>query len=199
MQKITIKIPDDIRQKMKALMAPLEQVIGKAVAYVMKLSPRERLIVTGGAVFVVLFILIAGVIGPLVHAKVSLGKSILTKDAQLRKIYVMSANIKGLESVSRGDASSRNKTFTLFGYLEELSTQLGVNDRIEYMKPITDVTEANRESVEVKMRGLFQEDLIGLLFGIETNPYPIKIKRLSLKRVEKDGNLDVTFQVISYG
>ena len=50
-----------------------------------------------------------------------------------------------------------------------------------------------------KIRGLYQEDLIGLLFGIETTPYPVKIKRLSLKSMEKDGNLDVTFQVISYG
>jgi type II secretory pathway component PulM len=198
MQKMKIKMPFDM-QKVRAVVAPVEQAIGKALEYVMRLSPRERLIVAGGAVFVALFILIAGIIGPLVHAKASLEKSIISKDAQLKKIYVMSANIRGIESVSKGDASSRNKQFTLFGYLEELSTQLGINDRIEYMKPISDVTEANHESVEVKMRGLFQEDLIGLLFGIENNPYPLKIKRLSLKRVDKDGNLDVTFLVISYG
>jgi hypothetical protein len=87
----------------------------------------------------------------------------------------------------------------LFGYLEELSAQLKINDRIEYMKPITDTTEVARESVEVKIRGLYQEDLIGLLFGIENTPHPVKIKRLNLKKMDKDGNLDVTFQVVSYG
>ncbi len=91
------------------------------------------------------------------------------------------------------------KQFTLFGYLEELSAQLKINDRIEYMKPITDTTEAARESVEVKIRGLYQEDLIGLLFGIENTQHPVKIKRLNLKKMEKDGNIDVTFQVVSYG
>jgi hypothetical protein len=87
----------------------------------------------------------------------------------------------------------------LIGYLEDLSKQLSISDRIEYMKPVSDPTEGNRESVEVKIRGLYQEDLIGLLFGIESSQYPVKIKRFSLKKAEKGDLLEVTFQVVSYG
>ncbi len=200
MQKIKFKIPIRVdTRKLKELALPVEQALGRALDYLAGLAPRERLIVIGGAVFVSVFILLAGIIGPLIHYKSNLEKSFVAKDAQLRKIYTMSAGIRGLQASSASSALLGNKQFTLFGYLEELSVQLKINDRIEYMKPITDTTEATRESVEVKIRGLYQEDLIGLLFGIENTDHPVKVKRLNLKKMDKEGNLDVTFQVVSYG
>jgi len=200
MQKIKFKMPIKVdTHKLKELALPLEQALGRAIDYLAGLAPRERLIVIGGAVFVSVFILVAGIIGPLIHYKSTLEKSFVSKDAELRKIYPMAATIRSLQAASGSGAALGNKQFTLFGYLEELSVQLKINDRIEYMKPITDTTEAARESVEVKIRGLYQEDLIGLLFGIENTPHPVKIKRLNLKKMDKEGNLDVTFQVVSYG
>jgi len=193
-----LKLPFDTN-RLKELIVPAEQALGRALDYVAGLSPRERIIVIGGTVFVVLFILIAGIIGPLVHYRSTLEKSIVSKDAQLKKVYAMSAGIRGFKATAPAGMSPDGKQFTLFGYLEELAVQLKINDRIEYMKPITDTTEAARESVEVKIRGLYGEDLISLLFGIENTPHPVKIKRLNLKKMEKDGNMDVTFQVVSYG
>lgn len=192
------KIPFDTH-RLKELALPVEQAIGRVIDYVAGLSVRERFAVIGGAAFVALFILMAGIIGPLVHYRSTLEKSLVSKDAQLKKVYAMSAGIRGFQTSAAALGSSSGKQFTLFGYLEELAVQLKINDRIEYMKPITDTTEAARESVEVKIRGLYQEDLIGLLFSIENTPHPVKIKRLNMKKVDKDGNLDVTFQVVSYG
>jgi hypothetical protein len=194
-----IKMPLSIdKGRLREFMLPAEQALARVLDFLARLSPRERYIVMGGTAFVIVFILLAGIIGPLLHYRSSLEKSVADKDTQLRKVYAMSATIRGLQA-SNTAGNAGNKPFTLFGYLEELSAQLRINDRIEYMKPITDTTEAHRESVEVKIRGIYQEDLIGLLFGIENTPYPVKIKRLNLKKVEKDGNLDVTFQVVSYG
>ena len=198
MQKANLKIPID-RQKIRGLVLPVEQALGKALNYLARLSPRERVIVTGGAVFVAVFVLLAGIVGPLLHCQTSLDKALASKDDQLRKIYTMSASIKGLQKTADAGASAGDKRVTLFGFLEALAARLSINDRIEYMKPITDTTEAGHESVEVKMRGLYQEDLISLLFGIENTPYPVKIKHITIRRQDKDGNMDVTFQVVSYG
>lgn len=198
MQKANLKLPMD-RQKIRELALPVELAVGKALNYLARLSPRERLIVTGGMIFVAVFILLAGIIGPLLHYQASLDKMIASKDSQLRKIYTMSATIKGLQAAGKTGSNSQDKKFTLFGFLEDLAARLSINDRIEYMKPITDTTEAGRESVEVKIRGLYQDDLIGLLFGIENTPYPVKIKHFTIRRQEKDGYIDVTFQVVSYG
>lgn len=198
MQKANLKLPID-RQKIRELALPAELALGKALNYLAKLSPRERFIVTGGLVFVAIFILLAGIIGPLLHYQASLDKMIASKDSQLRKIYTMSATIKGLQAAAETGTTSQDKKFTLFGFLEELAARLSINDRIEYMKPITDTTEAVHESVEVKIRGLYQDDLIGLLFGIENTPHPVKIKHLTIRRQDKDGYIDITFQVVSYG
>ncbi len=101
MQKIKFKIPIKVNtHKLKELALPLEQALGRVLDYVAGLAPRERLIVIGGAVFVSLFILLAGIIGPLMHYKSNLEKSFVSKDAQLRKIYTMSAVIRGLQAKS---------------------------------------------------------------------------------------------------
>jgi hypothetical protein len=195
MQKIKFAFKNPFEERMKSISASTEQYLAKIVAYVMNLSPRERFAVIGGSVFVVLFILIVGIIGPLLHARSNLGKAVMSKDRELKKIYQMSAEIRAMNA-SKGSKDGRS---TLIGSLEELSKQLNLTDRVEYMKPISDSTEANRDSVEVKMRGLYQEDLINLLFGIENSPNPVKIKRLILKKAEKGDVLEVTFQAVSYG
>jgi type II secretory pathway component PulM len=193
--KIKIKSPLE-NQKVKEAIASLEQTVAKIIDYLMKLTPRERYSVIGGTVFVVLFILIVGIIGPLLHSRSKLDKAIALNDQQLRKIYQMSASIKALDSISKGNKDAH---FTLISYLEEMSKQLGISGRVQYMKPVSDSTEGNRESVEVKIQGLYQDDLIGLLFGIENSQYPMKIKRFNLRKAEKGDVLDLTFQVVSYG
>jgi hypothetical protein len=195
MQKIKFTFKNPFEERMKSISARAEQYLARIVAYVMQLSPRERFAVIGGSAFLVLFILIVGIIGPLLHARSSLGKAIMAKDQELKKIYQMSAEIRAMNA-SRGAKDGRS---TLIGSLEELSRQLNLTDRVEFMKPISDSAEANRDSVEVKMRGLYQEDLINLLFGIENSQSPIKIKRLIVKKSEKGDVLEVTFQAVSYG
>jgi len=163
------------------------------------LSKREKLIVSAGIVFVGLFILFAGIIMPLMNYRTDLSKSIKSKDAQLQRIYEVSSGIKAIEKVSKAGRSAPDTGFTLFGFLEELASKQGVNERIEYMKPISDAGDSSKESVEVKIRGIHQEDLIGLLYGIESYKTPLRIKRVNIRRVEKDKILDVTFQVVHYG
>jgi type II secretory pathway component PulM len=163
------------------------------------LSKREKAIVFAGLVFVGLFILIAGIITPLRSYRGDLNTSIKSKDAQLQRIYELSSGIKTSEKVSSAVRSAPDTGYTLFGFLEELASQLGVNERIEYMKPISDAGDSSKESVEVKIRGIHQEDLIGLLYGIESYKRPLRIKRLNVRRVERDKTIDVTFQVVHYG
>jgi hypothetical protein len=195
MQKIKFTFKNPFEEQMKNLSAWAEQNVAKAAAYIMKLSPRERFAVIGGSVFLALFILIVGIIGPLLHARSSLEKAVVSKDRELKKIYQMSAEIRAM-NISRGPRDGRS---TLIGSLEEISRQFNLTNRVEYMKPISDSAEANRDSVEVRMRGLYQEDLINMLFGIENSPSPVKIKRLIVKKDEKGDALEVTFQAVSYG
>jgi hypothetical protein len=89
--------------------------------------------------------------------------------------------------------------FTLFGFLEDLAARGRIKDRIEYMKPVTEAAGSSLESVELRIRGIYQEDLITLLYEIQRCPYSLSIKRINIRRMEKENNLDVTFQVARYG
>lgn len=194
MQKIKFRFRNPFESQMKSVSASAEQYLAGMAAYLMKLSSRERFAVIGGSVFLALFILIVGIVGPLLHARSNLEKAVMAKDRELKKVYQMSAQIRAM-NLSGGSKGG----YTLIGSLQDVSRQLNLNDRVEYMKPISDTAEANRDSVEVRMRGLYQEDLINLLFGIENSPSPVKIKRLILKKDEKGDSLEVTFQAVSYG
>jgi type II secretory pathway component PulM len=171
----------------------------KIERYITNLSKREKLVLlTAGAVLGV-FILLAGVVSPMMEYKSRLAASVNAKDSQLRRVYELSSQIRTISDVSKNGKALQTANFTLFGFLEELAARIKVNDRIEYMKPISEPGDSSREAVEVKIRSVFQEDLISLLYDIEHSPHSLKIKRLNIRRVERDNCLDVTFQVVHYG
>ncbi|MGC9324909.1 MAG: type II secretion system protein GspM [Desulfomonilia bacterium] len=180
-------------------MQNLIQTLRQRLEMFSALSRRERLIIGVGALFVGVFILVVFILTPLLDQHEEISTRVALQDQQLRRIYELSEGIRSVQKNAEGAPSVGSQNFSLFGFLEQLAVDLGINDRIEYMKPISDSSDSSRESVEVKIRGLYQEDLIGLLYGIENTPYSLRIKRLNLKRLEREGILDVTFQVVHYG
>jgi hypothetical protein len=171
----------------------------KIKQYIKSLTKREQIVLFSAGFVLGAFILIVGVLTPVMGYKARLADSVRLQDDRLRKVYELSAQIRSLESTAKFANAAGSSKFTLFGFLEELAAKGRVNDRIEYMKPVSDPANGSREAVELKIRSIYQEDLISLLYDIEHCPYSLVIKRLSIRRMEKDNNLDVTFQVIRYG
>ncbi|HON37792.1 MAG: type II secretion system protein GspM [Desulfomonilia bacterium] len=171
----------------------------KIERYLKSLSKRERLILLIAGVVLGVFILTVGVVSPVMEYRARLNSSVKAHDRELKRVYELSSRIRAADSVTKAPGAAQSADFTLFGFLEELAARVKVNDRIEYMKPISESGGSTRESVEVKIRSVFQDDLISLLYDIEHSPHPLKIKRLNIRRVERDNCLDVTFQVVRYG
>lgn len=163
------------------------------------LTRREKIALLCAGALIGVFVLYVGILSPVLSFQSRLAASVISKDDQLRKVYDISGRIKALRESSMNGGAVRPPNFTLFGFLEELAGKVGVSDRIEYMKPVSDLGDTSREAVELKIRSVYQEDLISLLYDIEHSPYSLVIKRLNIRRVEKDNNLDVTFQVVNHG
>jgi hypothetical protein len=159
-------------------------------------SQRERLVLIGGAVFLAFFIFIVFIIMPLVDYRANLIKATVNKERQLKEIYELSAKITAMERANR--IGGMRTGFSLFGFLEDLAKKQGVSERIEYIKPVAG-GPGEKETVEVRIRGLYEDEFIGLFHGIESSPTPLMVRRLNLRRVDKDKNLDVTFQVQVHG
>ncbi|MFY9397170.1 MAG: type II secretion system protein GspM [Desulfomonilia bacterium] len=170
----------------------------KIERYLKNLSKRERLVLMIAGAVLGLFVLTAGVISPVVEYRDRLESSIGSKEAQLKRASELSSKIR-VAQASGGVRTVQQADFTLFGFLEDLAAKVKVNDRIEYMKPISDSSGSAREAVEVRIRSVFQDDLVSLLYDIEHSPHALKIKRLNVRRVDRDGTLDVTFQVVHHG
>ncbi len=177
----------------------MQQKIEQLRQYISSLTDREKVVLLSVSVLVALFILVGGILAPLMTVRAKMADNVITKDEQLRKIYEISARIKGLKQAASASGSTQPAGFTLFGFLEELASRVKVNDRIEYMKPVNDPTGTFKEAVEVKIRSIYQEDLISILYDIENCRYNLRIKHLSVKRVEKDNNIDIVLRVVRYG
>ncbi len=176
----------------------IQQFIVQGTEYFKGLTRREKIVLLAVGALLSATLLIGGVISPVMSYRAKLETSVTTKDDQLRKVYELSAGIRAVtESARTNGAMPAN--FTLFGFLEDLAGKIRINDRIEYMKPVGVTDGSTREAVELKIRAVYQEDLISLLYDIEHCPYSLMIKRMSIRRVERDNNLDVVLEVVHYG
>ncbi len=171
----------------------------KIEQYLRGLTRREQLVLLAVAVCIGLFIIVGGILSPALSYRAKLEKSVVTHDDQLRRIYEIGAQIKAAKGSSANAGSAGLANFTLFGFLEDLAAKGMIKERIEYMKPVGDAAGSVKESVEIKIRAIYQEDLITLLYEIERCPYGLTIKRMNVRRMEKENNLDVIIQVVRYG
>ncbi len=171
----------------------------KIEQYIKTLTKREKIVLFSGGIALGAFILIMGVLMPLTGYRARLADSVSLQDDRLKRVYELSSQIRAVQNLSKNGTAAGSPNFTLFGFLEELAAKVKVNDRIEYTKPVSVPADSSREAVELKIRSIYQEDLISLLYDIEHCPYSLVIKRLNIRRVERDNNLDVTLQVVRHG
>jgi type II secretory pathway component PulM len=177
----------------------MQQKIKQLTAYFQGLTQREKIVLAGVAALLGLFIVVGGVISPVMSYQSKLTQSVRANDEKLRMVYDLSAKLKAAQQKARAGGPQQAGAVTLFGFIEELASKARMNDRIEYMKPVSDPADPKKEAVELKIRSVYQEDVINLLYDIEHSPYNIIVKSLNIRRVDKDSNLDVTIQVVRYG
>jgi hypothetical protein len=158
-----------------------------------KLSKREKLYLFAGGAFALVFVLVVFIMLPLGKFNSRMEKNIDIKEKQLKKVYEISSKIQEIDAANAHSKAARGN-FTVFGYLEDLAEKRNIKGKIEYMKPVASAGN-EREAVEIRLKGVFEEELIGFLYGIDTSPTPLKVNRFNLRKSEKDKNLDVTFQV----
>ena len=85
--------------------------------------------------------------------------------------------------------SSRGKGFTILSFLEKLSREIGLHERLRYMKPINysqpAVSEFKRTGMEIKLESLDTEELVKLLYNIEYSGKILNIRRIKIQTFEK--------------
>jgi general secretion pathway protein M len=173
--------------------------------FLAKLSYREKMALIAGLAFIGLFILVKGVVFPYLETRERLHRSLASHTRNYEEIQQL--RLKYLELQNRADNSKtrfsrRKRGFTLFSFLDKLAGQVGIKERITYMKPSTTKQKDAPFSislVEMKLNGITMEQITKFLFQIETSQNMIHIRRLSLnKKEDKEGLLNVILQVETF-
>lgn len=154
------------------------------------LQTRERILVIGAVVVVLLTLVFLLVIDPQLARSTRLDRQIRAAQSQLRDIQRESREYlrhkRVLDQINR--QLTRQRTFSLFSRLEQLARQTGIRKQIQYMKPtVSTPNDLYREdAVEIKMEGVTLVQLIRYLDRVEKSPQLLKIKRLSVKPQRKN-------------
>lgn len=167
-----------------------------------QLNKREKTAVSVAVACVCLFVLWQFAVEPFLGKRRQLRSAIAARTQTLADIRALRAEYESLRekgALFQKQFARRDKSFTLFSFLDRLAGESGIKGNITYMKPSSVDQPDSRYKlslVEMKLTALNLEQLSGYLFRIETSPNMVTVKRLSVTKAGKDKDLlNVVLQV----
>ena len=168
------------------------------------LSQREKVILALGAAVVLATLLFMGVIAPYRGAMVRLDNQISSRQRQVQHVQALrSAYLTLQRQQAQVDARmARSKDFSLFSFVENITGQVASKENLVYMRPQpSSVQDTVREnSVEIKLEKIRLDQLIRLLYAIDSTDACLQVKNLRVKtRFDDRTLLDAVLTISSYG
>lgn len=167
-----------------------------------KLTRREKYSIFAASGAICLFILIQFIVFPSVDKRKRLKRTIQVKTQVLEEMITLKSEydaIKKRNDLSKVRFKEREKNFTLFSFLDNLSGKAGIKDNITYMKPSTSAQKNSpykTSQVEMKLQGLTLRQLTTYLHMVEVSKNMVYIKKLSILKTGKPkGFIDAVLQV----
>ncbi|PIE62477.1 MAG: general secretion pathway protein GspM [Desulfobacter postgatei] len=166
-----------------------------------ELSKRDKKIIATGTVFLVLFSLVWFVYLPAVDKRGMLEKKVVSKarDFELMQTLEMTSRRYAKSFDLKKEAlEKRGPQFTLFSFLDALSSKSLVKKNVAYMKPFSQDMENSDymlSRVTVKLQQVSLKGLVDFLVRIETSPHGVSVISLSLtKSGDKGQFLDAVIE-----
>ncbi|ALC15355.1 type II secretion system protein GspM [Desulfuromonas soudanensis] len=167
------------------------------------LSPRDRnaLIIGLAAVLIAVFYL--GIVSPYQSAIARLDSQIASRQRQLQEVQVLRQRYLSLQGAltqaeRRGGS---NRTFSLFSFVENLTGQIASRENLVYMRPqpVAVKDEFKEESVEIKLEKIALDQLVRILYQIDTADAFLQVKNLRLKvRFDNKAQFDAVLTISAY-
>jgi general secretion pathway protein M len=165
-----------------------------------KLNDRERLFLLGGAVVLVVILVGFGSYEAYRLKLVRLDKAIATRSRQLadfenRRQEALQLR-QQMEQAERKLGESAG--FSLATFIEGQAGQIAGKTTLAYARPQPPVSRGNlhEESLEAKLERLTLEQVLRLLWTIESGPVPMQVRAMELrKRFDDPALLDLTLTV----
>lgn len=172
----------------------------------MRISQREKVWVTAGAAVILLAFGYLGIIYPALQRIDRLDDRIRRKKEILHQILVLRTEWNRIQSERQfilQKIEGRGRDFSMFRHMEELARSAGVENRIQYMRPLpeeeaTETGQLVRNGLEVKLKKVDLAGLIQYLYRIEYSDKLLMVESIHIKPVYTNPNaINVTFRVLT--
>lgn len=167
------------------------------------LSPRDRNALLIGLAAVLIAIFYLGIVSPYQSAIARLDSQIASRQRQLQEVQVLRQRYLSLQGeltqAERRGVSNRN--FSLFSFVENLTGQIASRENLVYMRPqpVAVKDEFKEESVEIKLEKIALDQLVRILYQIDTADAFLQVKNLRLKiRFDNKAQLDAVLTISAY-
>lgn len=161
------------------------------------ITKREKYAVWIAGALIAVVILMQVIIFPLVDKRQQLNRQIAVQTQTIKELLVLKADYEGTKKIAdseRARIAGRSSGFTLFSFLDTLAGQVGLKDRIAYMKPSKTTLENTPYAlsvVETKLQDITMKQLTSYLYRIETSNNLVRVKGLSIAKTGKQaGTID---------
>lgn len=169
-----------------------------------RLNTRERAIIFFGAIGAIAIIFYGVVIGPLSDRYSTLLRMTKQKEEQYKNMLQLKDEYivlkKEYTDLEKG-ASRTKEGFSPLTFMENVSAQARIKDKVVSMKPrVIPIGDNFRESsIEVKIERVVLEQVTTYLHLTENSGYPLKVRTMHLKsRFDDAGLMDASIVVSFY-
>jgi hypothetical protein len=171
----------------------------------MKLDRKQMTYVFFGGLFLAALLFYLIVISPALSRQELLSKNIAKRKQDLVRISEIKGKWQNFQKdrIDVQEAIKGRGGFTLLSYLEAVTREIGIDQRIQYIKPVTFPEGEGKlkpEGIEISLDGVNMEQLVNFLYRIEYSGKLLHVKRIKILRAskEKTSLLKVTLQVNTY-
>ncbi len=165
-----------------------------------QLEKREQIILLIGAVFVLAVLLSVGVYEPYRNALSGMQKTVTTKQRQIQEVRELQAEYNALQQQMKRTESrlGRRSGLSALALLENIASNVGSRENLSYIRPQPAQTQGEIyiENLDIKLERLTLQQVLKLLWEIETAKTPMQIKNLRIKqRFDNQALTDATLTV----
>jgi general secretion pathway protein M len=169
-----------------------------------QLNRREQVAVAVGVVVVLTAVLFLGIIAPYRNALSQLDGQITSRQRQIREVESMRREFLMLQQQQSAAEARLDKggAFSLFPFVEGLVGQVAAKENLVSMRPQPPVPRETlrEESVEVRLEKIRLDQVIRLLYAVDTADALLQVKNMRLRTRFDDRSLfDATLTVAAFG
>ncbi len=169
-----------------------------------KLDAKQRKLVAGAAIFVLIALILEIAVFPFREAKEKLTKAVQVNQKKLNEISKLDAEFTLQEATmarTKSALSARSADFTLFAYLEKKATQANVRGRIKQMNSSKGIQSISLEEslIDMKLEKITIKQLTDFLYFVESPADLVKIEKITINKMKENPEyLSAQLQISSF-